>query len=118
MCNMDKPCCLLSEAKDLLSRATPRPMLAANQRPSPFPCIPGRDRLPPWQPGGMIDAAAGVNRGARERGGVAGGGGSQQAERVRRIGVLMNLAADDPEALLRMTAFVQRLQSRSIPLRP
>ena len=65
----------------------------------------------------MIDAAAGVNRGARER-----RSGRwwrvQQAERVRRIGVLMNLAADDPEALLRMTAFVQRLQSRSIPLRP
>ena len=43
---------------------------------------------------------------------------AQQVDRVRRIGVLMNLAADDPEALLRMTAFVQRLQSRTIPLRP
>jgi putative tryptophan/tyrosine transport system substrate-binding protein len=33
-----------------------------------------------------------------------------QGERVRRIGVLINLAADDPEALSRITAFVQGLQ--------
>ena len=33
-----------------------------------------------------------------------------QQERMRRIGVLMNLAADDPEALGRITAFVQGLQ--------
>ena len=37
---------------------------------------------------------------------------AQQGERVRRIGVLMNLAANDPEALRRMTAFVQGLQQR------
>jgi ABC-type uncharacterized transport system substrate-binding protein len=35
---------------------------------------------------------------------------AQQGERVRRIGVLMNLAADDPQALSRITAFVQGLQ--------
>jgi putative ABC transport system substrate-binding protein len=35
---------------------------------------------------------------------------AQQSERPRRVGVLMNLAADDPESLRRMTAFVQRLQ--------
>jgi putative tryptophan/tyrosine transport system substrate-binding protein len=35
---------------------------------------------------------------------------AQQGERVRRIGALMNLAADDPEALGRITAFVQGLQ--------
>jgi putative tryptophan/tyrosine transport system substrate-binding protein len=35
---------------------------------------------------------------------------AQQAERVRRIGVLMNLAADDPESSARLTAFVQGLQ--------
>ena len=35
---------------------------------------------------------------------------AQQTERARRIGVLMNLAADDPEALSRITAFVQGLQ--------
>jgi putative tryptophan/tyrosine transport system substrate-binding protein len=35
---------------------------------------------------------------------------SQQPERVRRIGVLMNLAADDPEALARLAAFHQGLQ--------
>jgi putative ABC transport system substrate-binding protein len=35
---------------------------------------------------------------------------AQQADRVRRIGVLMNLAADDPEGQRRVTAFVQGLQ--------
>ena len=34
---------------------------------------------------------------------------AQQPERMRRIGVLMNLAADDPEALQRLTAFKQKL---------
>ena len=37
---------------------------------------------------------------------------AQQGERVRRIGVLMNLAADDPESQRRMTGFVQALQAR------
>ena len=35
---------------------------------------------------------------------------AQQSERVRRIGVLMNLAADDPEAAVRLAAFHQGLQ--------
>jgi putative tryptophan/tyrosine transport system substrate-binding protein len=35
---------------------------------------------------------------------------AQQPERMRRVGALMNLAADDPEALGRITAFVQGLQ--------
>jgi ABC-type uncharacterized transport system substrate-binding protein len=35
---------------------------------------------------------------------------AQQGERVRRIGVLMNLAADDPEAPVRIAAFLQGLQ--------
>jgi putative ABC transport system substrate-binding protein len=35
---------------------------------------------------------------------------AQQPERVRRIGVLMNFAADDPEGQARITAFVQALQ--------
>src|SRR2546423_14101737 len=35
---------------------------------------------------------------------------TQQAERMRRIGVLMNLAADDPEGQLRLITFVQALQ--------
>jgi putative tryptophan/tyrosine transport system substrate-binding protein len=35
---------------------------------------------------------------------------AQQGERVRRVGVLMNLTSDDPEALSRITAFVQGLQ--------
>jgi putative tryptophan/tyrosine transport system substrate-binding protein len=34
---------------------------------------------------------------------------AQQPERMRRIGVLMNLAADDPESLARITLFVQSL---------
>src|SRR5436190_22366405 len=34
---------------------------------------------------------------------------AQQSERMRRIGVLMNLAADDPEAQARMMAFAQEL---------
>jgi putative tryptophan/tyrosine transport system substrate-binding protein len=36
--------------------------------------------------------------------------GAQQTERVRRIGVLMNLAADDPEGQARIAAFHQGLQ--------
>jgi putative tryptophan/tyrosine transport system substrate-binding protein len=35
---------------------------------------------------------------------------AQQGERVRRIGVIMTLAADDPEALRRRATFVQGLQ--------
>jgi hypothetical protein len=36
---------------------------------------------------------------------------AQQGERIRRIGVLMNQAADDPEGHTRLIAFVQALQS-------
>jgi putative ABC transport system substrate-binding protein len=36
--------------------------------------------------------------------------GAQQRERMRRIGVLMNLAADDPEGQARLAAFLQSLQ--------
>ena len=35
---------------------------------------------------------------------------AQQAERVRRVGVLMAAAADDPEYQVRIVAFLQRLQ--------
>jgi len=35
---------------------------------------------------------------------------AQQRERMRRIGVLMNLAADDTDSQHRLTAFVQSLQ--------
>jgi putative ABC transport system substrate-binding protein len=35
---------------------------------------------------------------------------AQQRERMRRIGVLMNLAADDPEGQARLAAFLQSLQ--------
>jgi putative tryptophan/tyrosine transport system substrate-binding protein len=34
----------------------------------------------------------------------------QQGERVRRTGILMNLAADDPEGQARVAAFLQGLQ--------
>ena len=36
--------------------------------------------------------------------------GAQQRERMRRIGVLTNLAADDPEGQARLAAFLQGLQ--------
>ena len=35
---------------------------------------------------------------------------AQQPERVRRIGVLMNLAADDPESQVRIATLLQSLQ--------
>src|ERR1044072_5420695 len=35
---------------------------------------------------------------------------AQQRERVRRIGVLMHLSADDPEGQTRLAAFLQGLQ--------
>src|SRR5215212_1682421 len=35
---------------------------------------------------------------------------AQQSDRVRRIGVLMSTAAEDPESQLRFAAFVQGLQ--------
>jgi putative tryptophan/tyrosine transport system substrate-binding protein len=35
---------------------------------------------------------------------------AQQGERVRRVGVLVNLTADDPEASARVTALAQGLQ--------
>src|SRR6266540_686606 len=35
---------------------------------------------------------------------------AQQGERVRRVGVLMDLAADDPEGQARLAAFTQALK--------
>jgi len=35
---------------------------------------------------------------------------AQQIDRVRRIGVFLSTAADDPESLARLGAFLQRLQ--------
>ena len=37
---------------------------------------------------------------------------AQQPERMRRIGVLMTTAADDPERQARVTAFLQGLEQR------
>src|SRR6185369_2373242 len=37
---------------------------------------------------------------------------AQQADRVRRIGVLMGYAEDDPETKARLAAFRQRLEKR------
>jgi putative ABC transport system substrate-binding protein len=37
---------------------------------------------------------------------------AQQSDRVRRIGVFMNLAADDPESSIEMAAFIDELQQR------
>src|SRR6266516_5029979 len=36
--------------------------------------------------------------------------GAQQGDRMRRVGVLLNLAADDPEGQARLAAFLQGLQ--------
>src|ERR1700757_950172 len=36
--------------------------------------------------------------------------GAQQRERVRRVGVLMGMTADDPESQVRLAAFAQGLQ--------
>ena len=36
--------------------------------------------------------------------------GAQQADRMRRIGVLLAITADDPESKARVAAFAQRLQ--------
>jgi hypothetical protein len=38
---------------------------------------------------------------------------AQQRERMRRIGVLMHLAADDPEGQRRVAAFLQGLRRRA-----
>jgi hypothetical protein len=43
---------------------------------------------------------------------------SQERERLRRIGVLMSLAADDPEGQARLTAFLQGLQEPRLGRRP
>ena len=51
-----------------------------------------------------------VHRGARWRGGVAAVTRGQQPERMRRIGVLLNITANDPESQTRLAAFAQGLQ--------
>jgi hypothetical protein len=43
---------------------------------------------------------------------------AQHGERIRRIDVLMNLAADDPESQARLTTFVQSLQQLGLDRRP
>ena len=43
---------------------------------------------------------------------------AQQPERMRRIGVLMTTAADDPEAQARLAAFVKGLQQLGWTDRP
>ena len=39
---------------------------------------------------------------------------AQQGERVRRIGVLMNLAADDSESPVRLAAFLHGIDRKSV----
>ena len=43
---------------------------------------------------------------------------AQQPDRARRIGVVMNLAADDPEGQARLAAFLQGLQEAGVGGRP
>jgi putative ABC transport system substrate-binding protein len=58
-----------------------------------------------------LNEAPRVHIAARRRGsGVARSWRAQQPERVRRIGVLMPLAADDTEGQVRNAAFLQGLQ--------
>ena len=40
---------------------------------------------------------------------------AEQGERMRRVGVLMSTAADDPESQLRLVAFVQGCSRRAEP---
>ena len=43
---------------------------------------------------------------------------AQQPDRARRIGVVTNLAADDPEGQARLAAFLQGLQEAGVGGRP
>ena len=64
-----------------------------------------------FRPEGGAREAARIHHATRRRGGgwpLA--ARAQQPERVRRIGVLMNLAADDPEGQARLAAFAQALK--------
>ena len=60
--------------------------------------------------GGEPNEAAGAHHAGRRRGSVAHWGARAAARRIRRIGVLINLTADDPEGQARLTAFLQGLQ--------
>ena len=61
-------------------------------------------------PGGQPHEAARIHYAARQRsGGWPVATRAQQSERMRRIGVLMNNAADDPEGQARLAAFPQEL---------
>ena len=43
---------------------------------------------------------------------------AQQGQRVRRIGALMNLAADDPVSIARAKAFAEGLQALGLTVPP
>ena len=57
----------------------------------------------------LVDAAAGIHRGARERGAWPFRAHAQQPEQMRRIGILLPAAADDAEFQARVGAFLQGL---------
>ena len=64
----------------------------------------------PYPEAGGGHEAAGIHRAARRRGSAWPlAARAQQAERVRRIGVLLPAAADDPEMQARLAAFLQGL---------
>jgi putative ABC transport system substrate-binding protein len=56
-----------------------------------------------------MNATTAIHRGARECGGVAGGGACAAGKRMRRIGVLMPFEESDPAGKRRYTAFAQAL---------
>ena len=82
--------------------------IVAGKVRDPFPCNLARDRLhrTAWE---MTDAAAGVHRGARARGGVAARGAGAAGRPRARIGVLMPVDENDPEAKTCVSAFTQAL---------
>src|SRR2546430_15406331 len=60
---------------------------------------------------GEADEAARVHQAVRRRGGAwPRAARAQQAERMRRVGVLSTIPTDDPEATARTAAFLQTLQ--------
>ena len=81
-------------------------------------CYAARDRLTlSVRSRGQTDEAAGIHRADRRRG-DAWPLAARAQERVRRVGVLMHTAADEPEAQARLAAFLQGLQEAGWDGRP
>ena len=68
--------------------------------------------MPCFEPGGRQCGAAISSMLLRERQPLAGVLRAQQPEQIRRIGVLMNIAENDPEAAVQVAALVRALKER------